>query len=215
MGESKTIYFSLEPNKKLEYLKFISKRYIICHDFDSPIRPSGTFPCWEGLQAAYSLQDTMTVILRHATANDLDDLVNLENTCFTSDKIPRRNFRDLLAKSTVDILIAEIDNKIIGCTIIFYRNNSFKARIYSLAVHPLHRRFGIAYRLLKQAEELALKRHCTLIVLEVRTDNHPAISFYQKNGYEAFSRYANFYEDGADALRMKKGIYDQRNNPNQ
>jgi ribosomal protein S18 acetylase RimI-like enzyme len=53
-------------------------------------------------------------------------------------------------------------------------------------------------------ESSVLRFHCHEIRLEVRKDNHRAIKFYEKNGYESFGEYKNFYEDGADALRMRK-----------
>ena len=144
--------------------------------------------------------------IRPATRNDLDGLLDLESQCFTSDKMHRRNFQALLTKSTVDILVAEVKNKIIGCVIVLYRKNSTQARMYSLAVLPLYRRSGIAQKLCAALEKQASKRKCTSVVLEVRTDNHSAIRFYQKNGYENFAIYTKFYEDGTDALRMKKNL---------
>ena len=144
--------------------------------------------------------------IRKATHNDLNGLLDLENQCFTSDKMNRQNFQRLLSQSTAEIFIAEDNNQIIGAIIGLYRKNSQQARMYSLAVSPAHRHSGIAQKLCALLEKQAVKRHCTRIVLEVRTDNYAAIRFYQKNGYENFAIYTKFYEDGTDGLRMKKTL---------
>lgn len=153
------------------------------------------------------------LFIRKASLQDLDSLLDLENECFTSDKMKREQYRSLLQKPSAEIILAENLNKIIGCIMILYRKNSSIARIYSLAVSPSYRQAGIAKKLSIACENLAKKRQCSTIILEVRIDNHPAISFYQKNGYEIFGSYNKFYEDGTDALRMRK-IYDTRDHSN-
>ena len=42
--------------------------------------------------------------------------------------------------------------------------------------------------------------------LEVRVSNAPAISLYKKFGYEPYGIRARYYEDGEDALVMKRGL---------
>lgn len=149
--------------------------------------------------------------IRLATRHDLDGLLALENLCFTSDKMTRRNYQALLSKSTAEVVVAEDDNKkIIGCIIVLFRKNSTQARMYSLAVAPDYRRFGVAQQLCEALEKQALLRNCSTIVLEVRKDNQPAIHFYEKNGYEIFAIYTKFYEDGTDGLRMKKNLHVSR-----
>jgi len=154
------------------------------------------------------------VHFRLAKPHDLDGLVDLENECFTSDKMQRRHYRELLKKNSAQIIIAEHLNKIIGCAVILFRKNSSRARIYSLAVHSSYRGSGIAKKISSLIEEETKKRHCSEIVLEVRTNNTAAIRFYQKNGYEIFDTQTKFYEDGTDALRMRKK-YDAQYHPTQ
>lgn len=142
--------------------------------------------------------------IRKATLTDLDNLVALENQCFTTDKMSRRNFRDLLTKQSAVITIATKDNNLIGSAVVLFRKNSHQARMYSLAVSPVFRQLGIAHQLCTHIEKSALTRGCDTMILEVRVNNLPAIHFYQKNGYEKFAIYSKFYEDGTDALGMKK-----------
>jgi ribosomal protein S18 acetylase RimI-like enzyme len=146
--------------------------------------------------------------IRKATQDDLDQLVNLENQCFTSDKMSRRSYQTLLKKSSADIIIAELNHIIIASATIFYRKNSLTARLYSIAVDNHYRKHGIAAVLCDRVEQLAKQHGCNCITLEVRVDNQPAIQFYKKHLYETFGMYEQFYEDGTDAMRMKKILGD-------
>ena len=44
-------------------------------------------------------------MIRAAALDDLDALVGIENRCFDSDRIPRRNFRYLLTKANAATLV--------------------------------------------------------------------------------------------------------------
>lgn len=143
-----------------------------------------------------------------ALPKDIHQLVALENECFSSDRISRRSFRNFLNTRTAKILIAQQQTKILGCAVILFRKNSKNARIYSLVVHPNYRHRGIAAKLNQASEEIARKQNCTKLILEVRSDNRAAISFYQKHNYVLFGTYPNFYEDQTDALRMVKTLCD-------
>lgn len=78
--------------------------------------------------------------------------------------------------------------------------------MYSIAVADKARGLGVGYRLLKQAEALAVKRRCKRMRLEVRQDNSSAIRLYERNGYQRFGDYAHYYEDGMHAWRYEKEL---------
>ncbi|PSB66933.1 GNAT family N-acetyltransferase [filamentous cyanobacterium CCP1] len=61
------------------------------------------------------------------------------------------------------------------------------AYIFLLYVNPTHRRRGIGSALLRQAETWAVKRGDRQIGLQVFCNNQPAISLYQKLGYQTQS----------------------------
>lgn len=148
----------------------------------------------------------LNINLRKAIPTDLENLIILENTCFTSDRLSRRHLRDHLKKNSAEILIAEADNRIIAAAVMHYRKNSKKVHLYSFAVHPDYRRSGVASALNAYLEKNAILRHANQLILEVRQDNISAINFYLKNGYKHFGTYTHFYEDGTDAYRMKKDL---------
>lgn len=143
--------------------------------------------------------------LRQARLTDLDALFRLERY-FPSDRLSRASLRHLLRRGHAQIWACGDDGVIVGNAIVLYRRGTDTARCYSLVVHPDHRRRGIARSLLQRAEAAAVKRGCRQMRLEVRPDNRAAIGFYRENGYEAAGEIAGFYEDGADALKMRKRL---------
>jgi [ribosomal protein S18]-alanine N-acetyltransferase len=58
----------------------------------------------------------------------------------------------------------------------------------------------------RRAEAVARRRGCGYIGLEVRADNAPARALYAGLGYAEERRLPRYYEDGADALRLHRGI---------
>lgn len=143
--------------------------------------------------------------VRAARLGDLPALLALE-THFPTDRLSRASFRHLLTRGHADVLVYAHGAQLLGNAVVLYRHGSRRARLYSLVTHPAHRGQGIGQRLLTGAERSARKRGCERIHLEVRSTNRTAILLYQKRGYEIKRRITQFYEDGADALRLSKAL---------
>ncbi|MBF0135141.1 MAG: ribosomal protein S18-alanine N-acetyltransferase [Magnetococcus sp. DMHC-1] len=131
---------------------------------------------------------------------------NLERVCFETNRLSRRNFRHLLTRGQAIFLTAHQDTHLLGYGLLLLRRNSPSARLYSLAIHPAQRRSGLGRTLLQNLEEAAVTNNRAGIHLEVRTDNEPAIAFYQKLGYRPFAIHHNYYADHQDACRMRKRL---------
>ena len=130
-------------------------------------------------------------------------LVRLEER-FPTDRLSRVNLRRLLRHGHASVWVCEQDGVLAGNAVVLYRRGTSVARLYSLVVHPDYLRRGIARALLAAAESEAGKRGCRDLRLEVRPDNLPAIRLYRKDGYAVTGTAEKFYEDGTDALRMRK-----------
>lgn len=146
------------------------------------------------------------IILRTACHNDLQALVELENTCFDSDRLSRRSFRHFLQQPQHCFLVAATGEQLAGYILILLHRGTQLARLYSIAVNPQQRGQGIANRLIAQAEQYCADHGRISMRLEVRTDNTGAIRLYQQLGYRPFGEYKDYYEDHADALRLQKRI---------
>lgn len=150
----------------------------------------------------------MELSIRQAEKKDLGPLLALERLCFASDLLSLRSFSRALSSSSSCLLVAagqtSNQNHILGYLLLFFRKNSHKARLYSLALHPDARGKGAGKALLRRAEQEALKRGCRTIYLEVREDNATAIALYERAKYTVICKLARYYEDGGNGWRMSK-----------
>ena len=144
--------------------------------------------------------------VRRASAADLDALVELEHHAFTTDRVSRAQYRRHVAGTTAAVLVAEIEARIVGSAVVFFRRGSDGARLYSVAVSDRVRGQGIG-DVLVDAAELAARHHgCRRIFLEVRHSNASAIRLYERRGYRRIGAIPGFYEDGEDAWRYQKDL---------
>ncbi len=81
------------------------------------------------------------------------------------------------------------------------------ADLCNLAVAPLYRRRHVAQGLLEQGLAKAREKGAERILLEVRQNNLPAISFYKKNHFTKIGVRKNYYSSPVeDALIMERPI---------
>lgn len=144
--------------------------------------------------------------IRRAVAADLDTLVELEQRTFTHDRLSRAQYRRHLDSSTAQVLVARRSRQLIGAAVVFFRRNSQRARLYSLAIGEQARGQGVGGALLAACARLARRRGCDRIQLEVRPDNAAAIRLYEREGFARIATLPGFYEDGSDAVRYEKRL---------
>ncbi|MHA7856202.1 ribosomal protein S18-alanine N-acetyltransferase [Marinobacter shengliensis] len=146
------------------------------------------------------------VLLRQAVADDLTALVQLENRCFTEDRISRRSFRRFLEMPRDRLIVAEQGSELVGYCLVLMNAATRLARIYSIAVSPTVRGRGVGEQLVREAEKEAVEADRIIMRLEVREDNAGAINLYKRLGYRQFGTYRDYYEDHGDALRFERRI---------
>lgn len=79
--------------------------------------------------------------------------------------------------------------------------------VTNIAVHPDHRRRGIARALLTRVLDDARRRPVRLVILEVRPSNTEALALYESFGFRVVGRRRGYYYDtGEDALVMEMGL---------
>jgi len=147
-----------------------------------------------------------TITFRDATANDINELVKLENISFETDRLTHRNFRWMITKANAHLMIAEVEGQFAGYGLALFHEGTSLARLYSIAMYPHFRGFGLGRKILEKLEEAAAAHDCVYMRLEVRPDNASAIRLYENMGYRNFSRKLDYYEDHADALCYEKRI---------
>jgi ribosomal protein S18 acetylase RimI-like enzyme len=143
-------------------------------------------------------------VLRFATLADLDRLAALESRVFDLDRLSRRSLRYFITNSKAVLIVADRGDHLAGYALLTFRSGTALARLYSIAVSPETGRSGVGRALMQAVEKEAIDRDCILLRLEVRADNHGAISLYEKLGYRQFGVYEHYYEDNQTALRFER-----------
>ncbi|MDO6568881.1 GNAT family N-acetyltransferase/peptidase C39 family protein [Alteromonas sp. 1_MG-2023] len=169
---------------------------------------------YKGLERVYKgehedeLNTVNNIQLRKATFDDVTQIQHIENTCFKTDKLNVRRFRFYVTASHAEFYIAEHHTPqgvtIAGYGLLLLRRGTQLTRLYSIAVLPEARGFGIAEKLITTLGEQALARGKRFMRLEVSADNKGAIALYQKLGFKQFGMYVDYYDDHSNALRMQK-----------
>ena len=77
--------------------------------------------------------------------------------------------------------VVEENHQIIGTIIAGF--DGHRGWLYSLALHPQHRRKGIGTQLVKKAIGELKKLGCLKVNLQINSDNNEVVEFYKKNGF--------------------------------
>lgn len=152
--------------------------------------------------------------IRPAVQADHSSLVQLEQRCFSSDRISERSFRRFLKGEANRLLVAEGDDgHLLGYGLLLRHRGTSLARLYSLAIAPEAQGQGLGYALLVALEAQAETDECRFIRLEVHIGNTGAIALYQRNGYRKVGERKGYYEDGGTALLMEKRLHPSHPRP--
>jgi len=137
--------------------------------------------------------------LRAMTAADIDAVLAIEHVSFA---VPwtRGIFEDELTRENDRAwLLAEEGGVCVGYAGIMLAPDA--AHVMNVAVAPAARRRGTARALLLALAEAAAARGASVLTLEVRTTNTPAVELYRRLGFEAAGVRPRYYDEtGEDAL---------------
>jgi ribosomal protein S18 acetylase RimI-like enzyme len=147
--------------------------------------------------------------VRPGQVTDIPALLQLEESCFSTDRLSRRSFHHMLTKAKASLFVVEdpeatTGGQILGYGLVLFHLGTALARLYSLAVHPAARGRGIGVQLLDYAEEETRRHDCVALRLEVRADNAVAIALYDSRKYRRLMSLPQYYDDDADGWRYEK-----------
>lgn len=127
---------------------------------------------------------------------DISEVLKIERLSFTTSWSEASFYNELYSINSI-IRIAEFNGIVIGY--ICVKHIVDECHILNLAVHPDHRRHGIAAILLNDAIVKLRLHGCRFFYLEVRTSNYAARKMYERFGFNMAgirkSYYANPVED--------------------
>ena len=136
------------------------------------------------------------------TKQDVDLITELYRTDFADGWSKEQ----LLSAFNTDrfLAIGAFDGQLIG---VITLSVSFEdADLEGIVVKSEFRKGGVASKLFSLAQKALKERGVNRLLLEVREGNIPAISFYNKQGFNKISIRKNYYSDGENALVMVKEI---------
>jgi ribosomal-protein-alanine N-acetyltransferase len=142
------------------------------------------------------------MIIRKAENEDLPEMKRIEDLCFPEDTAFTVNMLANLIRHA-EVLVAgqiNIAGFIIGCA------SEDVGSIYTLDVHPSHRRKGIGCLLIHALEDILNVKGAKKIRLEVASNNVAALNLYRKAGYIEDAIIKNFYGYKKHAVRMSKNL---------
>lgn len=141
-----------------------------------------------------------------AAGTDLDAIMELEDAGFpAAERWSRDSWQQQLSYPWLTVLAAR-DHRL--CGVIALRFGPDLCDLDRVIVDPGSRRLGIARRLVAAGLQLAASKGVPEMILEVRSDNAPAIALYRSYGFEVINLRSNYYGPGADALIMKRGTHE-------
>jgi len=145
------------------------------------------------------------VLLRDAEASDLDAIMTLETTTFTTDAwSPELMAIELSAEHTCYIVAVSGDT-VVGYAGLSAPIGARQADIQTIAVDVSHRLLGVGTLLLRRLLLEASARAVDEVLLEVRADNPDAQRLYEKHGFTAIAVRPRYYQpDGVDAIVMRR-----------
>lgn len=139
----------------------------------------------------------MKYIITEMKAEHVDDIVQIENICFSSPWT-REGIEEELSNPNAHFLAAVTEDGV--CGYIGVQEVFSEAYITNIAVLPQYRKNGIGKALMLSAADGAMNRNCEFLTLEVRESNSAAIRLYESLGFELMGKRKDFYtnpnEDG-------------------
>jgi len=133
---------------------------------------------------------------------DLDRIVEIERLCFPGEVLFTRGlFAFLLRNATA---LVACDDEIIGFVIGYLTGRT--GVIYTLDVHPDHRRKGVGSALLDAIEREMQAAGARRFRLEAAISNTAALNLYRRAGYVEGEMLRNYYGYGKDAVRLWKEV---------
>jgi [ribosomal protein S18]-alanine N-acetyltransferase len=142
------------------------------------------------------------IMMREAGIQDLERIMEMENTVFGSEAFSRRQYRHLLKSAACSILLYEAGTELAGMVAAGWRARTDYLWIYSIAVSPQMRGQGLGGLMLEECLKMSRELQRRWIILEVRVSNETAIRLYHRFGFEEVGFLADYYGDGHDGMRM-------------
>jgi ribosomal-protein-alanine N-acetyltransferase len=140
------------------------------------------------------------MIVRNCRTDDLESIQEIEDASF-DDPFPPELFSSYLSKFPLGFRVAILENDLIGYYIVTIREES--AELASIAIKKDYQGRHFGSRLMEDLLVLCRRFKAKRIYLIVRTDNYPAISLYEKFGFQRQGQIRDYYGPGRHGFKME------------
>jgi ribosomal-protein-alanine N-acetyltransferase len=140
-------------------------------------------------------------VFRPMQMADLDDIMAIENVIYTHPW-SRGNFSDSL-NAGYSCWVLEENSEIVGYSVLMLAID--EAHLLNISIARNRQRQGLGLALLERMMEIARSHNAAHMFLEVRVSNRPAITLYEKAGFNEMAIRRKYYpglHDREDAFLM-------------
>lgn len=129
--------------------------------------------------------------IREAKTEDIDQILDLQTQIYRVDSIDptgRKILEKQLQNQSCQVLVASLDDKIIGTATIYFINVAVRDSSYAflegLVIHEDHRGNGHGTTFFKKCLEITKAKNCYKMIFTSGTDRKDAHKFYEKLGFK-------------------------------
>lgn len=146
------------------------------------------------------------MIIQHAREEHLDGILALERDGFSTGEQWSRNAwaEELAADDRLVLAHTAADGEVVG--VANFGCVEDMADLHRVVVQRDVRGRGVATQLIRAGIEWAEALGASRMLLEVRTDNDPAVELYSRLGFDRISLRRDYYGPGLDAVVMLRPI---------
>lgn len=138
--------------------------------------------------------------IRKMQLEDLNAVIKIEEEAFKDSTWTIEAYtRELVMNQFAHYFILEVDDEIVGYTGIWLVID--QCQITTVAIKKSIRGKGYSHLLMEHIKEF-VRGQADTISLEVRVDNTPALTLYEKSGFNYGGIRKNYYGEGLDAHVM-------------
>jgi len=140
--------------------------------------------------------------VRPPQLGDARTLAEAELECFSDPWPPQFFVSEILADGRFNRLLVDPAGRMVAYLFCVWQY--LDLHVLKVATMPQFRRCGLARRLMALAEDHVVEMGGESLTLEVRSGNQPAITMYETLGYNHAGIGAGYYQNGEDAVVMRK-----------
>ena len=140
-----------------------------------------------------SIDNKLKISIKNLEKDDIDEVDKIAQLAYGTHHWSKDAFYSELQNKLARYYVARLDNQVVGFA--GFWSIIDEAHITTIAVSPEFKRKHIGETLLKAILDECYEQKVKYLTLEVRESNIPAISMYEKYGFQSFGVRKGYYQD--------------------